>query len=215
MSEAQGRTFTVGEDDDGIRLDRWFKRHQSDISFNLVSRWARTGQLRLDGKRVAPGDRIEVGQTILIPPADARPAPTGKRAPRRDPLTPEDEELVRSLGVERNAHAQARLIDDIIDVTRIARGKLGAQGRIGLTVVTTVVVSVIGVRQELLLLALGALPARPVERRCIAAGRRRSGFPGNARSLEGGSGWFPAHPAGVHTRHRRIGRATRDAAAPD
>ena len=40
------RTFTVGEDDDGIRLDRWFKRHLPDISFNLVSRWARTGQSR-------------------------------------------------------------------------------------------------------------------------------------------------------------------------
>jgi 23S rRNA pseudouridine955/2504/2580 synthase len=36
------RTFTVGEDDDGIRLDRWFKRNLPDISFNTVSRWART-----------------------------------------------------------------------------------------------------------------------------------------------------------------------------
>jgi len=41
---AEPRTFTVSEDDDGIRLDRWFKRHMADISFNLVSRWARTGQ---------------------------------------------------------------------------------------------------------------------------------------------------------------------------
>ena len=48
------RSFTVAEDDDGIRLDRWFKRHLPDTSFNIVSRWARTGQLRIDGKRVAP-----------------------------------------------------------------------------------------------------------------------------------------------------------------
>ena len=46
MTEA--RTFTVSEDDDGIRLDRWFKRHMPDVSFNIVSRWARTGQLRLE-----------------------------------------------------------------------------------------------------------------------------------------------------------------------
>src|SRR5207248_7460842 len=53
------RTFTVSEDDDGIRLDRWFKRHLPEVSFNVVSRWARTGQLRLAGKRAVPGDRVE------------------------------------------------------------------------------------------------------------------------------------------------------------
>src|SRR5215218_2730723 len=73
---AEARTFTVGEDDDGIRLDRWFKRHLPDVSFNAVSRWARTGQLRVDGKRVAPGDR-----------------------PKRivEPLTDEESDLVREM----------------------------------------------------------------------------------------------------------------------
>ena len=33
-----------------------------DVSFNIVSRWARTGQLRVNGKRATPGDRIEAGQ---------------------------------------------------------------------------------------------------------------------------------------------------------
>ena len=69
MSDA--RTYKVAEDDDGIRLDRWFKRHLPDVSFNLVSRWARTGQLRVDGKRAAPGDRIEAGQQIRVPPRRA------------------------------------------------------------------------------------------------------------------------------------------------
>jgi hypothetical protein len=45
------RQFVVAPDDDGTRLDRWFKRHLPDASFNIVSRWARTGQLRVDGKR--------------------------------------------------------------------------------------------------------------------------------------------------------------------
>lgn len=65
------RTFTVAPDDHGIRLDRWFKRHLPDASFNIVSRWARTGQLRIDGKRATPGDRIEMGQKIRVPPAEA------------------------------------------------------------------------------------------------------------------------------------------------
>ncbi len=77
MSEAV-RTFTVKPDDDGIRLDRWFRRNLPDASFNLVSRWARTGQLRLDGKRVGPGDRIEAGQSIRVPPAEPVVAPRKK-----------------------------------------------------------------------------------------------------------------------------------------
>ncbi len=91
------RTFTVSEDDDGIRVDRWFKRNQPDISFNIVSRWARTGQLRLDGKRVAPGERIAAGQEIRVPPVDAEPQRRGPAKPKRAPLTPEEEEFVRSL----------------------------------------------------------------------------------------------------------------------
>ena len=94
---ADPRSFTVTEDDDGIRLDRWFKRHSPDISFNMVSRWARPGALRVNGKRATPGDRIEAGQTIEFPPADATPARTGRPERQRDPLTAEEEELVREM----------------------------------------------------------------------------------------------------------------------
>ena len=64
------RQFTVGYDDDGIRLDRWFKRHLPDTSFTIVAKWARTGQLRLDGARVGPGDRIAAGQPLFTLLAD-------------------------------------------------------------------------------------------------------------------------------------------------
>ena len=66
MSGGDIRQFVVGYDDDGIRLDRWFKRHMPDTSFNIVSRWARTGQLRVDGARATPGDRLTAGQTLQI-----------------------------------------------------------------------------------------------------------------------------------------------------
>lgn len=103
MSEA--RTFTVSEDDDGIRLDRWFKRHMPDVSFNIVSRWARTGQLRLAGKRAVPGDRIEAGQEIRVPPLEAAPARTARPQPKRDSLTEEEAQFVRDLVIyeDRNA----------------------------------------------------------------------------------------------------------------
>lgn len=99
------RQFTVKPDDDGIRLDRWFKRHMPDASFNIVSRWARTGQLRVDGKRAAPGDRIEQGQVIRVPPLDPAEADKAKPVRVRKPLTPDEEEFAQSLVIHRDAAA--------------------------------------------------------------------------------------------------------------
>jgi len=98
------RTFTVAEDDDGIRLDRWFKRHLPDVTFNVVSRWARTGQLRLGGKRAVPGDRVEAGQEIRVPPLDAQPV-RDRPQPRRNPLTEDEEQFVREMVIYQDPNA--------------------------------------------------------------------------------------------------------------
>jgi len=90
------RTFTVSEDDDGIRLDRWFKRHLPDVSFNLVSRWSRTGQLRLNDRKATPGDRIETGQEIRFPPPDAQPR-TARPQRQRKPLSEDEVRFVRDM----------------------------------------------------------------------------------------------------------------------
>ena len=103
MSEP--RSFTISEDDDGIRLDRWFKRNMPDVSFNLVSRWARTGQLRIDGKRASPGDRLELGQTLRLPPAETVPERSDRPKIEREPLTEEEAAFVRELVIHRDAHA--------------------------------------------------------------------------------------------------------------
>jgi 23S rRNA pseudouridine955/2504/2580 synthase len=100
------RTFTVSEDDDGIRLDRWFKRNLADISFNQVSRWARTGQLRIDGKRANPGDRLQLGNVLRIPPADATPPAREPRAKRQIvPLNDEEAEMIREMVIHEDADA--------------------------------------------------------------------------------------------------------------
>ena len=99
------RTFKVGADDDGIRLDRWFKRHLPDASFNLVSRWARTGQLRVDGARATPGDRVTAGQQIRVPPADA-PAPDKVRAKKPRPVLTDDQmDFAESLVIHKDEQA--------------------------------------------------------------------------------------------------------------
>jgi 23S rRNA pseudouridine955/2504/2580 synthase len=102
---SEARTFTVSEDDDGIRLDRWFKRHMPDVSFNIVSRWARTGQLRLAGKRAVPGDRIEAGQEIRVPPLEAAPSRSARPEAKREQLSDEEAQFIRDMVIydDRNA----------------------------------------------------------------------------------------------------------------
>lgn len=81
------RQFTVGPDDDDIRLDRWFKRNLPQIGFAMVSRWARTGQLRVDGGRAKPEDRLKAGQVLRVPPGGE----AAKRGPRQRVELTDDE----------------------------------------------------------------------------------------------------------------------------
>jgi 23S rRNA pseudouridine955/2504/2580 synthase len=101
----QVRSFTVKPDDDDIRLDRWFKRHLPDASFNLVSRWARTGQLRVDGKRAAPGDRIKAGQQIRVPPAEGTVVTKAKAIRKRPELAPDEMAFAQELVIHKDASA--------------------------------------------------------------------------------------------------------------
>ncbi len=108
--QTEVRQFTIAPDDDGIRLDRWFKRHLPDTSFNLVSRWARTGQLRLDGARARPDTRIAAGQVVRVPPADAAAAAIAREAAGRPSriismLSDDETEFARSLVIYRDDSA--------------------------------------------------------------------------------------------------------------
>jgi 23S rRNA pseudouridine955/2504/2580 synthase len=99
------RTFTVKPDDDGIRLDRWFKRHVPDANFNLVSRWSRTGQLRIDGKRATPGDRVETGQQIRVPPADPVVKAAAKPTKKRPELSEADTAYAQGMVIYKDKDA--------------------------------------------------------------------------------------------------------------
>ncbi len=105
MTTSDARTYTVKDDDDGIRLDRWFKRHLPDISFNLVSRWARTGQLRVNDQKATPGDRLETGQQIRMPNADAEPAKVDRPQRVIVPLTEDEQAFVREMVIDSTPDA--------------------------------------------------------------------------------------------------------------
>ena len=66
------RHFTVKEDEDGQRLDRWLKQNLPRTPYALLQKMVRTGQVRVDGKRAKTDTRLVMGQDIRMPPAEER-----------------------------------------------------------------------------------------------------------------------------------------------
>lgn len=75
------QTRAVSDDEQDIRLDRWFRRHFPWLTQAMVQKLCRTGQVRADGARVDAATRLQAGQTLRIPPLPPRPDDT--RAPPR------------------------------------------------------------------------------------------------------------------------------------
>jgi len=83
------RSIAIGPDEAEQRLDRWFKRRFPALGHGRLEKLLRTGQVRVDGKRVKAGHRLAAGETVRVPPLEegaARAAPLAPRtqaAPRR------------------------------------------------------------------------------------------------------------------------------------
>ncbi|MBV9570191.1 MAG: RluA family pseudouridine synthase [Alphaproteobacteria bacterium] len=74
----------VEADDNGIRLDRWFKRHYPALSHCALEKLLRTGQVRVDGKQAKASDRLTTGQILRLPPQmQGAKAPEGRLSTER------------------------------------------------------------------------------------------------------------------------------------
>jgi len=111
MSEVRGQVQTraVTGDEAGLRLDRWFQRHFPDLSHGALQKLLRTGQVRLDGKRVEGKDRVEPGQTVRLPPGvTVSPAGKAGATPRERPAVSErDAAEIQKLVIHRDAEVIA------------------------------------------------------------------------------------------------------------
>ena len=93
----------------GLRIDKWFKRRYPDLTHGRLQKLARSGQIRLDGKRVKSGDRVEEGQIVRVPPLGdaqtfrAKPPP----APRRKEVSDADADMIQSAVIYQDASAIA------------------------------------------------------------------------------------------------------------
>ena len=74
--------LVVSEDEDGMRLDRWFKRRHPELTLGHLNKIVRTGEVRLDGARAKTSTRVAPGQTVRVPPLRTSdfPAPEVRRA---------------------------------------------------------------------------------------------------------------------------------------
>lgn len=54
-------------EDDGIRLDRWFRRYYPQVTQAHLQKLLRKGLVKLDGKKVEANVRVQQGQTIKLP----------------------------------------------------------------------------------------------------------------------------------------------------
>jgi len=58
----------VAEAEDGIRLDRWFKRRWPHLTHIQVQKMCRAGNIRVDGGRIKPEERLTAGAAVRVPP---------------------------------------------------------------------------------------------------------------------------------------------------
>jgi len=72
------RTLYVDSGEDGVRLDRWFKRRWPHLNHIQLNRMFRSGEVRVDGSRVKADTRLVAGSQVRVPPLPDAPDPDKK-----------------------------------------------------------------------------------------------------------------------------------------
>lgn len=90
----EAQVLYVGEAEDGIRLDRWFRRRWPHLSNIQVQKMARGGQIRVDGARIKPEGRLTAGAAVRVPPI---PDPIVRAVGERETLSARDAAYAHSL----------------------------------------------------------------------------------------------------------------------
>lgn len=62
------KTLFVASGEEGVRLDRWFKRRWPHLNHVQLQKLFRSGQVRVDGARAKGDTRLAAGSQVRIPP---------------------------------------------------------------------------------------------------------------------------------------------------
>lgn len=72
------KTLYVDRGEEGVRLDRWFKRRWPHLNHIQIQKLTRSGQIRVDGARAKPDTRLSAGSQVRVPPLPDAPPPRAK-----------------------------------------------------------------------------------------------------------------------------------------
>ena len=95
-------TVQVTAAEDGVRLDRWFKRHWPQLNHVQINRLLRSGQIRVDGGRAKADTRLGMGAQVRVPPL-----PEAGAAQARKELSSRDIVFAHSLVIYEDADVLA------------------------------------------------------------------------------------------------------------
>lgn len=92
-------TITVKKDEDGLRVDRWFRTHFPGLAYGHLQKLLRSGQIRVDSKRVQANDRVTAGAEVRVPQSVRTPAANAAKgkAATAAPASQRDRDLIESL----------------------------------------------------------------------------------------------------------------------
>lgn len=70
------RRIEIGEEDAGQRLDRFLEHRLENVPRSHVYRLVRRGEVRVNGHRASPGQRLQLHDSVRIPPVHLEPQPS-------------------------------------------------------------------------------------------------------------------------------------------
>ncbi len=90
------KTLYVTDGEDGVRVDKFFKRRWPHINHIQLNKLLRSGQVRVDGGRVKADTRLSTGSTVRVPPLPAAPSEDQQKRERAI-LSPHEIKYAKSL----------------------------------------------------------------------------------------------------------------------
>ena len=85
--------YEIGDDESGMRLDRWFRRRFPDLPQSHLMKIVRKGEVRVSGRRADVSTRLAAGESVRVPPL-RMPAGQGPAVRR---ASPGDREAIRAM----------------------------------------------------------------------------------------------------------------------
>lgn len=98
------QTRLIGPDDGDQRVDRYLRRLFPHLTQGRIEKMCRKGELRVDGGRVKTNTRLEVGQTVRIPPLPSQAEADAARALAQRGVSKADARLIQSCVIYRDDH---------------------------------------------------------------------------------------------------------------